>query len=90
MADLLAIIGSTLGRPGLRYVQTSAAEARAAMLGAGISANVAGLMMEVVAGINSGALSTTQPRSTRTSTATSYESFVADEWLPAFLSKASG
>ena len=89
MTDMVAIIGTTLGRPGLRYLQSSREHARAAMLQAGISPNVAALMMEVIEGINGRTLKTTQPRTARTTTPTRYELFVSDVWLPAYLRLAN-
>lgn len=83
MTDLMTLLGCALGRPGLEYVQTGAGQARASMLAAGVSDNVAGLMMEVVSSINSGMLTTAQPRTARTTTPTSYERFIDEVWLPA-------
>jgi hypothetical protein len=53
------------------------------MLAAGVSDNVAGLMMEVVSSINGGTLTTAQPRTARTTTSTSYERFIDEVWLSA-------
>lgn len=87
MSELLDVIGRALDRPKVSYSQTSAEDAVSAMLSAGISSNVAGLMMEVVHGINSEWLTTTSPRSERTTTPTSCERFVQEQWLPAYQAK---
>lgn len=89
MNDVIALIGAALHRCGLRYEQTNAATAAAAMLAAGVSGNVTGLMMEVVQGINSGHLASTQARTARTTTPTSYEKFLDEVWLPVYLAARS-
>jgi hypothetical protein len=46
--------------------------------------NVVELMVEVVEGINSGAIRTTQPLGTSTLTPTKVETFVREEFLPLY------
>ncbi|WP_116203640.1 hypothetical protein [Amycolatopsis circi] len=49
---------------------------------AGVSENVVGLMVEVVHAIHSGHTAMLLPRSARTTTPTSIETFVADTMVP--------
>ncbi len=84
MMEAAKIIGQAIGKPDARYIQISAADTMRNMLATGVSRNVAGLMMDVVEGINSGIISTTQPRSPETTTATSFETFVNKEFLPRY------
>ena len=83
-AEAVAILGRAIGMPDLRYRQSSVAEFATSLRTAGVSENVTGLMAEVVAGINSGHLRTSQPRSADTTTRTSFEQFVADTLAPAY------
>lgn len=83
-AEVTAIVGRAIGTPNLRYRQSSIAEFATSLRSAGVSANVTGLMAEVVTGINSGHLRTSQPRSAATTTGTSFEQFVADTLAPAY------
>jgi uncharacterized protein YbjT (DUF2867 family) len=83
-AEAAAIVGQAIGLPDLRYRQSSVAEFATSLRTAGVSENVTGLMAEVVTGINSGHLRTSQPRSAATTTSTSFEQFVADTLAPAY------
>jgi hypothetical protein len=56
--------------------------ARAELLAAGFSPNVAGLVLEGASAINSGHLRALEPRSARNTTPTSFEAFVAEEFVP--------
>jgi len=82
--DVTSIIGKAIGKPGLVYKELSSAEFRAALEQMGVSANVAGLIAELGEALNSGHIKMLEPRSPSTSTATSYEAFVADVFVPAF------
>ncbi|WP_433574954.1 NmrA family NAD(P)-binding protein [Nocardia brasiliensis] len=82
MAEVAEVIGRIADLPHLRYVQQSIEEFAAAQRRAGVSPNVTGLMVEVVHAINSGHTATLQPRSPRTTTPTSIETFVATTLVP--------
>ncbi|WP_052281101.1 NmrA family NAD(P)-binding protein [Nocardia vulneris] len=82
MSEVTEVIGRVAALPHLRYVHQPIAEFAAAQRRAGVSANVTGLMVEVVHAINSGHTATLQPRSPRTTTPTSIETFVAATLLP--------
>jgi uncharacterized protein YbjT (DUF2867 family) len=82
--DVTSIIGKAIGKPGLVYKELASEEFRAVLEQMGVSANVAGLIAELGESINSGHIKMLEPRSLSTSTATSYEAFVADVFVPAF------
>jgi len=84
MSEPAAVIGKAIGRPGLAYVQDSEERVRAELLAAGFSPNVVGLVLEVASLINSGHLRALEPRSARNTTATSFEAFVFEEFVPLF------
>ncbi|WP_028925057.1 NAD(P)H-binding protein [Pseudonocardia acaciae] len=83
MSEVVDVIAAVTGRPGLRYVRRTVEEFAAEQRRAGVSENVTGLMVDVVHAINSGHTATLQPRTRRTTTPTSIESFVGDTFLPA-------
>ena len=84
MSEAAAVIGEAIGRPGLAYVQDPEERVRAELLAAGFSPNVVGLVLEVASSINSGHLRALEPRSARNTTATSFEAFVSEEFVPLF------
>lgn len=82
--EVTSIIGKAIGRPELAYRELSPSEFQAALEQMGASANVAGLVVELGNALNSGHIKMLEPRSSSSTTATSYESFVADVFVPAF------
>ncbi|QWF83346.1 hypothetical protein HUW46_06786 [Amycolatopsis sp. CA-230715] len=82
MREATQVIGKLTGRPDLRYVRQSTDEFAAEQRAAGVSAGVAVLMVQVANAINSGHTRALQPRSARTTTPTSIESFVTNVLLP--------
>lgn len=82
--EAVTIIGSAIGKPDLIYEQNSVKEFGQELLAYGVSANVSALMEEVVNGINSRNLTTTQPRTKNSTTPTSFEQFVADTFVPTY------
>lgn len=82
MVEVTEVVATIGVGPQLRYVQQSIEEFAAAQRLAGVSENVTGLMVEVVHAINSGHTATLQPRSPRTTTPTSIETFVAETLVP--------
>ncbi|HZZ51187.1 MAG TPA: NAD(P)H-binding protein [Pseudonocardia sp.] len=82
MREVTQVIGRLSGRPALRYLRQSIDEFAAQLRTGGVSTNVADMMVEVAYAINSGHTRALQPRSARTTTPTSIESFVTDMLLP--------
>jgi uncharacterized protein YbjT (DUF2867 family) len=88
MTEVAAIIGKAIGKPGLAYKQLPDEQFRTAVTQAGISLNVANLILEMAAALNSGHMRPLEPRSARNTTPTSFEAFVAEQFVPAYQGKA--
>ena len=76
--------GNKIGKPDLAYVRLPDNEFRSALTGMGLSTNFANLILEMTAAMNSGHVRPMEPRSARNTTPTSYETFVAEEFVPAY------
>ncbi|WP_033295829.1 NAD(P)H-binding protein [Amycolatopsis jejuensis] len=84
MAEVMDVIAGAVDQPGLEYDQVSIAEFRDGLLRDGVAENVAEMMAEVGEAMNTGHLCTIQPRSAETTTPTSIETFIRDEFLPLY------
>jgi uncharacterized protein YbjT (DUF2867 family) len=87
MNEAASIIGKAIGNPNLKYSQLPDEQLRPAMVQAGISENVANLLLEMTASLNSGHMVALEQRSALNTTPTSYETFVAEEFVPLYKSK---
>jgi uncharacterized protein YbjT (DUF2867 family) len=83
-AEVASIIGKAIGKPDLGYVQAPDNQMRGALLQMGMSENFVGLMFEMFAALNSGHMRPLEPRSTSNTTPTKFETFVAEEFVPAY------
>lgn len=84
MNEAARIIGTAIGKPGLGYLQAPPGSVRAALVGLGMSENMADLILEMSEALNSGYMRSLEKRSTKNTTPTAYETFVAEEFLPRF------
>jgi len=84
MSEAAGVIGKAIGRPGLTYKQVPDEQFRSALTQLGFSTNVATLILEMTAALNSGHMAALEKRSSRNTTPTSYETFVAEEFVPRF------
>jgi uncharacterized protein YbjT (DUF2867 family) len=82
--EVAAIIGKAIGKPDLGYVHAPDDQIRAAMVQMGMSDAMAGLILEMTAALNSGYMRALEPRTSRNTTPTSYETFVAESLVPAY------
>ena len=89
MTEAAAIIGKAIGKPQLKYVQAGDEQLRPALIQMGMSRNVADLILEMSAALNSGYMRALEPRSAANTTPTSFETFVAEEFVPRFAGKAA-
>ncbi len=89
MAEATAIIGKAIGMPELTYIQLTDEQLRAALTQHGMSPNVADLYLEMSAALNSGHIVALKKRSAENTTATSYETFVAEEFVPRYQGKST-
>jgi len=84
MTEAAAIIGKAIGKPQLKYVQAGDEQLRPALIQMGMSRNVADLILEMSAALNSGYMRALEPRSAANTTPTSFETFVAEEFVPLY------
>jgi len=87
--EVATIIGRAIGKPDLRYQQAPDDQMREAMVKMGMSANFVGLILEMAGALNSGYMRALEPRSAENTTPTSYETFVAEEFAPAYREQAA-
>jgi uncharacterized protein YbjT (DUF2867 family) len=82
MAETAEIIGKAIGFSKLEYRHFSAEQMRPTFIEMGMSPNMADLLLEMCDALNSGYMRALEPRSARNTTPTSYETFVAKEFVP--------
>src|SRR5580658_9705627 len=87
--EAAAIIGKAVGKPDLRYIHAADDQVRAALVQTGMSDNFAGLILEMAGALNRGHMQTLEPRSARNTTPTSFETFVAETFVPAYREQAA-
>ena len=87
--EAAAIIGKAIGKPDLSYIQAPDSQIKAAMVQMGMSENLAGLILEMAGALNSGHMRALETRNTSNSTPTSFEKFVNETFLPAYLQQAA-
>ena len=84
MSEVARIIGQAIGKPDLAYVQIPDNDFRAAVTRMGMTTDMANLILEMVASMNSGHMRPLESRSLRNTTPTSYETFVAEDFVPVY------
>jgi uncharacterized protein YbjT (DUF2867 family) len=89
MSEVAQIIGKNIGKPDLRYTQAPDEQVRPALIQLGMSPNVANLLLEMSAALNSGYMRALEPRLQQNTTPTSYETFVAEEFVPLYEGKSA-
>jgi uncharacterized protein YbjT (DUF2867 family) len=82
--EVATIIGNAIGKPSLGYVRAPDEQLRPALEQMGMSANFIGLLLEMAGALNSGFMKALEPRSAQNTTPTSYETFVNQEFVPAY------
>ena len=82
--EVARIIGNTIGKPSLGYIQAPDEQLRPALEQLGMSANFVGLLLEMAGALNSGVMKALESRSPQNTTATSYETFVNQEFVAAY------
>jgi uncharacterized protein YbjT (DUF2867 family) len=87
MNEATAIIGRAIGKPDLQYVQLSPEQVRPGLLQAGMSGNMADLLLEMSDSLNSGFMRALEKRSPDNTAPTSFETFVADTFMPLYRGK---
>ena len=84
MTEAAGTIGGAIGKPDLNYVQLSDNDFRNALTQMGMSSDFANLILEMAGAMNSGHMRAQESRSAGNTTPTSYESFVAEEFVAAY------
>lgn len=87
--DVARAIGQAIGKPELPYVQMPASQFKAALVQMGMSENMAEMILEMAEALNSGYMAALEKRSSRNTTPTALETFVAETFVPAFRAKAA-
>jgi uncharacterized protein YbjT (DUF2867 family) len=82
--EVAAIIGKAIGKPGLGYMQIPDDQMKTAMMQMGMAEDFARLILEMTAAMNKGHMRALESRAARNTTRTSYETFVAEEFMPAY------
>ncbi len=90
MAEVAAIIGLAIDQPGLVYIHAPDEQIRPALTQVGMSLDMANLLLEMAAALNSGHMRALENRSALNTTPTSYETFVAEQFVPRFRGKSAG
>lgn len=84
MNDVNAALAMATGKHDLHYIQLPAVQVRNAMLQMGMSESSVKLLLEMSDALNSGHMKALETRSPQNTTPTSYQTFVADEFLPLY------
>jgi hypothetical protein len=84
MDEATAIIGEAIGQADLKYLQLPPEQMLPIFVQMGMSSNMAELVLELSVALNSGHMRAMEPRSSRNTTPTSFETFVQEEFVPVY------
>lgn len=73
--ECAAILGKAIGKPDLKYIESSYDDVKKALLSSGMSEDAADKLVELQRGFNEGIVRPTEPRNKENTTPTSLESF---------------
>jgi uncharacterized protein YbjT (DUF2867 family) len=82
--EVASMIGKAIGKPSVGYVQAPDEQLREAMVQMGMQANMVSLILEMAGALNSGHMKALEPRTAANSTPTKFETFVDEEFAPAY------
>jgi len=88
-SEVSTIIGQAIGKPDLKYVQVPDDQFRGVLLQMGMSEQFAKLLVEMTGALNAGYMRALEPRSPQNTTPTSFETFVAEYFVPAYRQQAA-
>ena len=89
-AEAAAVIGNAIGRPDLKYSQLPHEQVEQAMLQMGLARGAARSLNEMYAAFNEGKIQVQESRSPANTTPSTFETFVAEEFVPRFRGQAGG
>ena len=87
--EVASIIGKAIDKPSLTYVQAPDEQLRPALMQMGMSADMANGILELASALNTGHLRALETRTAENTTPTSYETFVAEEFVPVFQGRSA-
>jgi uncharacterized protein YbjT (DUF2867 family) len=87
--EVAVIIGKAIGKPDLGYVQAPDEQFLAAVVQMGMSQNMANLILEMSKALNSGYMKALESRNNKNTTPTSFETFVAEVFMPVYKQQAA-
>jgi len=88
--EIAVIVAGVIGKPGLEYVRPPDDQIVQGMISTGMSRNFAESILELASALNRGHVKMLEPRSTKNTTPTSYETFAREVFLPAYRGQAAG
>lgn len=87
--EVAATIGKAIKKPDLKYMHLTDDQVRGALVQMGASEQFADLLVEMTNALNSGTMHGLEPRTTQNTTPTSYETFVNESFVPAYLDQVA-
>ena len=84
MSEAVRIVGQAISNDSLEYIQLSSEEGLKKQLQRGLSREIAELMVGMYEGFNNGTIDWLEARTPENSAPTSFEVFVAEEFVPRF------
>jgi uncharacterized protein YbjT (DUF2867 family) len=87
--EATAAIGHAIRKPDLKYLQAPDDQFRAVLVQMGMSEPFARLILEMIGALNSGYMRALEPRTSQNTTPTSFETFVAESFVPAYQQQAA-
>ena len=82
--ETTAIIGKSIGKPDLKYVQLPDDQFRGALVQMSMSEPMASLLVEMTQSLNSGKMHALESRTPQNTTPTNYETFAVEVFVPAY------
>jgi uncharacterized protein YbjT (DUF2867 family) len=83
-SEITVILGKAIGKPDLKYSRLTSQQFRGVLMQMGMSENSASLLAEMSESMDSGLIKPLEARSARNTTPTSYETFVAESFMPIY------
>jgi len=90
MNEVAGILGKVLNNAELRYAQFPYDQVQQVLVQMGTPVKTAASFIEMFQGINNGIVAAMEPRSAENTTATSFETFVKEVFVPAYQGRAVG
>lgn len=87
--EIAQIIGRAIEKPDLQYSEFPADKVKPVFIQLGMSSDIADLILEMSAALNSGHMRALESRSAVNTTPTSFETFVQEQFLPLYRKQAS-